>query len=110
MESESKIWLCCSCSLEFDLNDTNPEFMIIRGPRFGKCVIELDGRAHSLRNQSWRVAKKVRDLEDHSRSTNPSNLYEEKGDVEKGTDAGEIRQGEEPSADGGNGTVEDLQQ
>jgi hypothetical protein len=75
-EDSDRVWVCRNDALEFDLED--PGIKIIRGPRFRKCLIEFEGRTHSLIKRSWNVVQKIRKLEDHSRSTNPSNIYGDK--------------------------------
>lgn len=74
-EDVDRVWVCRNDGLEFDLED--PNIKIISGPRFHTCVIEVDGRIHSLVMRSWKVVQKFRELEEHGRSTSPVNVYEE---------------------------------
>lgn len=74
-EDVDRVWVCRNDGLEFDLEDEN--IKIISGPRFHTCVIEVDGRIHSLVKRSWGVVKRIRTLEEHGRSTSPVNVYEE---------------------------------
>jgi hypothetical protein len=74
-QNDDQIWFCVNDGLEFDPFESG--IKMIQEPLHGHCLIEVDGRLHHLRKKSWQVVQKIRELEDHSRSTNPSNIYEE---------------------------------
>jgi hypothetical protein len=76
---EEKFAYCAACACEFDLE--SPDVKIVVPERNGRCVIELDGRAHEISFLSWKKIQARRALENTARHVSPTTLYyEEKED------------------------------
>jgi hypothetical protein len=79
MAEEEKLYYCKNCDAEFDPFAEDVKIMY---ESHGAYIIEdSTRRAHSLVLTTWVKIKRLRELGDHARPTNPFNLYQGQNEV-----------------------------